>query len=339
MRLLILPLKIIAIAGLAAGWFFAGATPISTYTSPLSAASVAKTAFTAITDKLGGERAAEPLKGEERDRINILFLGMPGLGNDAPYLTDSLVVASIKPSAHQLALLSLPRDLLVELPNSKIRSKINALFLMNERNPDLIVKKVEEITGEPIDYYIALDISSVKKITNALGGLNVLVPEDIHDTQFPTPDHGVETFNVQKGWRWFDGATIQKYLRTRHSEGGDFARMRQQQAVLEALRKKIFGLNLLYDLPSILSLYREVSDNLQTDLTINDIRRLYGIAKNISYDNVIQKTADGDPKKPNSLLESRTVPLGEKPAFVLTPKKGMFDYSEIQKLAENIFDN
>src|SRR3989344_818423 len=97
MRLLTLPLKILALAGLSAGWFFALTTPISTYTNPLSARSLVKTAYTAITEKINN-RVPEPLKGEDRDRVNILFLGMPGAGNDAPYLTDSLIVASVKPS-------------------------------------------------------------------------------------------------------------------------------------------------------------------------------------------------------------------------------------------------
>lgn len=339
MRLIILPFKIIALAGLGALWLFVGATPISTYTSPIDAKSLAKTAFDAVTNKLGnGAADLLKLKGEDRDRINIIFLGMPGEGNDAPFLTDTLIVASIKPSTNQLALMSLPRDLLVELPNQKIRTKINALFQMNERDPELIMKKIGEITGQPIDYYAAMDISASEKITDALGGLNVLVPDDIHDTQFPTPDHGMETFSVEKGWRYFDGATIQKYLRTRHSPDGDFARMRQQQAVIEAIRKKIFGLNLLFDLPSILSLYREVSRNLQTDLTIGDLRRLYAIAKNISYDNVIHKVIDGDMKKPDSLLKSDTIQLSGKEAFVLVPKAGKFDYTDIKNLAENIFE-
>ncbi|MEK7097894.1 MAG: LCP family protein, partial [Patescibacteria group bacterium] len=234
----------VVIAGLAAGWFFALAAPISTYTSPIGTQSVVRTAFNAVANKLGdGAANSLRLKGEERDRINILFLGMPGGGNDAPFLTDTLIIASIKPSTSQLALMSLPRDLLVELTDQKIITKINALFRMNELNHDLIINKVKEITGQPIDYYAVMDISAAEKITDALGGLNVLVPDDINDTQFPTPDHGVETFSVQKGWRFFDGATIQKYLRTRHSPDGDFARMRQQQAVIEAIRKKIFGFN------------------------------------------------------------------------------------------------
>ena len=109
---------------------------------------------------------------------------------------------------------------------------------------------------------------------------------------------------------------------------------------------------MFYDLPSILSLYREAENNLQTDLTANDIRRLYDIAKNISYDKVIQKVAnahprteragqsspDGARRKQEWGLESKTISLDGKPAFVLVPKKGMFDYSAIQELAENIFE-
>ena len=102
----------------------------------------------------------------------------------------------------------------------------------------MIKEKVAEITGQQIDYYIALDVSGVEKIIDILGGLNVWVAEDVFDPQFPTPGHGTEYFTVKKGWRYFDGKTVQKYLRTRHSADGDFARMRQQQAVVEALRKK-----------------------------------------------------------------------------------------------------
>ena len=109
---------------------------------------------------------------------------------------------------------------------------------MGRKDPSMIKEKVAEITGQQIDYYIALDVSGVEKIIDILGGLNVWVAEDVFDPQFPTPGHGTEYFTVKKGWRYFDGKTVQKYLRTRHSADGDFARMRQQQAVVEALRKK-----------------------------------------------------------------------------------------------------
>ena len=298
---------------------------------PLGIAALAKTAFHFITD------ASETLKGEPKDRINVLILGLPGEQNDAPYLTDTIMMASIKPSTNELALLSLPRDLLVRLSDGKTHAKINALYLLGGKSPELIRQTMEELTGQPLHYFAALDISSIEQVVDALGGLNVAVPEDVYDPAFPTPGHGTEVFAVQKGWRHFDGTTAQKFLRTRHGEGGDFARMRRQQAVIEALRKRVFGLNMLYDFPAILSLYKTVHYHIQTDIDENKIRRFYDIAKNISYATVRHEAVDGDPKNPDALLESATFTLEGKPAFVLKPKTGDFDYKGIQELAENIF--
>src|SRR3989344_1849288 len=269
---------------------------------PLGIAALAKTAFHFITD------ASETLKGEPKDRTNALILGLPGEQNEAPYLTDG-----------------------------KTHAKINALYLLGGKSPELIRRTMEELTGQPLHYFAALDISSIEQVVDALGGLNVAVPEDVYDPAFPTPGHGTEVFAVQKGWRHFDGTTAQKFLRTRHGEGGDFARMRRQQAVIEALRKRVFGLNMLYDFPALLSLYKTVHYHIQTDIDENKIRRFYDIAKNISYATVRHEDVDGDPKNPDALLESATFTLEGKPAFVLKPKTGDFDYKGIQELAENIF--
>ena len=333
MRVVSFIFKLAAIGALGAAVFFIRPPAISgdralVHKPPLS---LTKIAFNFLVD------TETPLAGEARDRINILLLGMTGIPHPAPFLTDTIIVASIKPSTHQLALLSLPRDLLVELP-AGARTKINALFAMNGKDPSLLAQKIEAVTGQPIDYYFVMDVSSVKQFVNSLGGLNVLVPDDVHDPAFPTDNAGVETFRVEKGWRYFDGATVQKYLRTRHSEGGDFARMRQQQAVIEALRKKVFGLNMLYDFPTVLSLYRTLTAHIQTDITEKEVKRFYDIAQNISYDNVIHTVIDGDPKDQSALLTSKTVELGGMPAFVLVPKTGDFDYYGMREAAENIFD-
>ena len=60
---------------------------------------------------------------------------------------------------------------------------------------------------------------------------------------------------------------------------------------------------------------------MQTDLDESNLKRLYDIAKNISYDNVIHKVVDGNPKDQTLCLKSKTIELGGKPAFVLVPKK------------------
>jgi len=64
------------------------------------------------------------LIGYKDDRINILILGMGGAGHDGPFLADTLIIASIKPSTGEIALISIPRDLLIEIPN-KGMYKIN----------------------------------------------------------------------------------------------------------------------------------------------------------------------------------------------------------------------
>ena len=333
MKIISLVFKLAAVGALGAAVFFMRPAAISgdrapSHEPPLS---LTKIAFNFLAD------TEAPLIGESRDRINVLLLGMTGIPHPAPFLTDTIIIASIKPSTHQLALLSLPRDLLVKLP-SGAHTKINALFAMNGKDPALLAQTIETITGQPIDYYLILDVSGTQQIIDSLGGLNVLVPDDVSDPAFPTDNGGIETFTIEKGWRYFDGVTAQKYLRTRHSEGGDFARMRQQQAVIEALRKKVFGLNMLYDFPTVLSLYRTLTAHIQTDISEKEIKRFYDIAQNISYDNVIHTVVDGDPKDASALLTSKTIELGGIPAFVLVPKTGDFDYYGITETATNIFN-
>ena len=295
-----------------------------------NAATVVKTAFSFLKSD------GTPIDGEATDRVNILFLGTPGKGNSAPDLTDSIILLSIKPSTKQISLLSIPRDLLVYLPDERRYSKINALFIMNEKNPELIENKVEEITGQKVNYYFVLDTTAVKKIIDDLGGLNVFVKKDIYDPAFPTANFGTEVFKVEKGWRYFDGDTVQKYLRTRHSQNGDFDRMEQQQAVLEALRKKVFGLNLFLDLPKIFSMMGTVSENIQTDISDKEIRRLYELVKNVSYDKINNVVLNGGQE--DSLLTAGSFMFGEQRGFILKPKAGDFDYTEIQELSDNIFE-
>ena len=321
----------IILLGLAAGAVFAYPATTARTEPKEKPLSLAKLAFHFIAD------TSAPLKGQERDRINILFLGMSGVPHPAPFLTDTIILMSIKPSTHQLGLLSLPRDLLVKTANGG-QTKINSLYLMNKKDPALAMEKVSEITGQPIDYYFTFDIGGVETIVDTLGGLNVLVPEDVNDPAFPSDNGGTEKFSVEKGWRYFDGATVQKYLRTRHSQGGDFARMRQQQAVVEALRKKIFGMHMLYDFPTLFSLYRELTPHIQSDIDESGIQQLYTIAKNISYDTVQHVTIDGDPRDAVALLKSKTITLSGIPAFVLVPKTGDFDYYGIADAAANIFN-
>jgi len=125
-------------------------------------------------------------------RINILLVGLAGKNYPGANLTDSIIVASINPKTYQTALLSIPRDLYVQIPDTKSYTKINALYARaqdadasGKSGINDLEKTIADITSQPIDYYIALDFDGFRQIINELGGIKVQVPKDLHDERYP----------------------------------------------------------------------------------------------------------------------------------------------------------
>ena len=82
--------------------------------------------FESLKDIASSER--KTLRGEQDGRINILLVGLAGENYPGANLTDSIIVASINPKTYQTALLSIPRDLYVQIPDTDSYTKINALY-------------------------------------------------------------------------------------------------------------------------------------------------------------------------------------------------------------------
>lgn len=284
----------------------------------------------------------KPLKGEERDRINVLLLGIGGEGHSGKNLTDTIILASINPKTLQTSLLSIPRDLYVEIPDSHIRTKINAVYTYslrsNDKNPneavDSLKKIVEEITGQPVDYYITLDFEGFKKIVDDLGGVDVEVENDIIDTRYPGPNFSYQTFEIKKGWHHLDGETALKYSRVRHTKGGDFGRASRQQQVLASAKKKALSLEFFANPLKLNNLLNDLGEHLKTDIHFNEIPSFLELTKNVNVYQTTNKVLDAWSE--NSLLASSHVQLGGAMAYVLIPR--IKNYSQIQELAENIFD-
>ena len=290
-------------------------------------------------------RTNPPVSG----RINILLLGMSGPGYEAPDLTDTILVLSVDPSEGSATMISLPRDLYVEVPEIEegrnyyagYFTKINALYQLNKNSSDseefaagLIKQKVGQITGLEINNYILMDLEGLKEIIDQIGGLNVFVEKDVFDPRFPTKNFATETFELKSGWRWLDGQTALRYIRTRHDIEGDFGRIKRQQAVLEALRKKILGMSPLWDLPKIIEIVRTLRRDFKTDLDVLDIKRLWDISRKIDSSSKIKHIVI-DANQENGLLEESTAVLGGKTGFILVPKTGVEDYTEIQDFIQN----
>ena len=147
-------------------------------------------------------------------------------------------------------------------------------------------KKVTEITGEPVDKYLNIDFAGFKKFVDILGGVEIDVPEDIVDYEYPDNNWGYQTFRIKKGFQALDGATALKYVRSRHSTS-DFSRSARQQLVLKAIKDKLFTMNALTSPTKLSSLYSAVTSHIKTNLSFDEIIELAVFAKDLNNSKIL----------------------------------------------------
>lgn len=272
------------------------------------------------------------LKGEENGQVNILLLGIGGDGHSGGQLTDTIMIASIKPQTHEAALLSIPRDLYVEVEGTNIKSKINAVKATGDRTAqkngiELLEKTVEDVSGLRIDYFVQLDFQGFVRIIDSVGGIDIYLENDINDPMYPNFSLGYDPFYIEKGWHHLDGANALKVARSRHSTMGDFDRIKRQQEVIKAFRQKAYEKYSSADIGAFSEMFSSLSQNLRTDIEPKEIPRFYQIVKEIKSHNITAQTVDTE-----KYLRSINVGLGS----TLGTKTG--DYSAINELGQNIFN-
>ncbi len=259
--------------------------------------------------------------------INILALGRPGQNYSGADLTDTIIILHLEPAQQKALMISLPRDLLVQVPDNTYLAKINSLYY--RVGIEKLKQKIEQISGLKIDNYALIDLAAVENIIDLVDGLNVYVPKDIYDNFYPGPNHSYQTFNLSAGWRYLDGAAALKYIRTRYtSPNGDFDRMARQQQILYLLKQKVLSYNLLWDLPTYLKIYKSLKEHIQTDLSILELKKLWSIGKQINPNNVKTLVID---KKQTKLLRGDLINLGGNQASVIYPNAGQGNYQAIQE--------
>lgn len=290
------------------------------------------------------ESADRELKGEEQDRINILLLGVGGKNHDGGQLTDTIMVASYKPSTKQVSLFSIPRDLTVPIENMGWRKINNINAFAESREPGsggiATSQSIGHLLDAPIDYYVRVDFDGFEKIIDDVGGIDVLVDNTLDDYSYPIrgleddPNYynRYEHLHVDAGWQHMDGKLALKFARSRHGAGGegsDFARARRQQKILEAVREKVLSANTLLNPTKVTSIIGELNNNISTNLKIWEIVKLFGLVKNVKSDNIINQVLDNSPS--GLLIDG----VGDNGAYILSPRSG--DFSEITYLFANLF--
>ncbi len=226
-----------------------------------------------------GHKEGEPLPvWTDTDPVTILFLGIDERAQEEDYWrTDTMILATLDPVTMRAGILSIPRDLWVPIPGYT-ENRINTAHAIGDAynhpggGPALAVQTVEYNLGVDIDYYIRFNFQAFVDLVDAIGGIDLDVPETIDDPCYPTPDYGCEHLVIEAGPHHFYGDMALKYARTRHSAGGDFDRARRQQQVIKAIFKRVTDLNLLPQLvaraPELLEMVRDsakVDPNLQLD--------------------------------------------------------------------------
>ncbi len=281
--------------------------------------------------------APEQLTREGDGRVNILLLGKGGTGHTAPDLTDTLIVASVDTCQKDAALLSIPRDMYVQVPGNgsmKINSvyatyKQAALGAGKDRKQaekagiEAIEKTVEDVLDLPINYYVMVDFQAFKKSIDTVGGISVTADEPLFDYNVAWENNGSPQL-AKKGVNNFNGEQALLYARSRYgSARGDFDRAERQRQVLVALREKVFSLGTFGNPVKMTQLFNAFGNHVHTNLSVEDIMKLYDVAQEVDGSKVTSVSLV-DP--PNDFLTTSNVGG----LSVVVPKAGLYAYEDIR---------
>lgn len=262
-----------------------------------------------------------PPSWDGASRINILLIGLDARDleeNQGPPRSDTMMLVTIDPLTKTAGMLSVPRDMWVNIPGFGY-SRINTAYSSGEGaqlpggGAGLAMKTVSNFIGVPVDYFVQVDFDVFTKIVNRVGCIEVNPTEDmILDPIGSGTDHLKLTWGgtrtLCEGWK------VLAYARNRHTSGGDFDRARRQQEVILALQKKIFDPEVF---PSLIAqapqMYQELSYGIHTNMPFEDALKLAMLVKDISRDSIKSGVID------TTMVTFDNVILGGENASIMKP--------------------
>lgn len=262
----------------------------------------------------------QELRQDNFQRTNVLVLGIGGENHYGGTLTDTILVGSYNHVKKSATMLSIPRDLYVNI-DTNYRHKLNVAHTYYNRvyGEELAYEKIQQlignITGLKIHYTIVLDFEAFVSVVNTLDGIEIDVPEPLIDTLYPLEDASGNfirhmTFRVDAGPQIMDGETALKYVRSRQSTS-DFDRGLRQQLVIKAIKDKAIKTNYITNINKLQQMYYGLKQNVKTNMNINEIVRAAYLAKNIDNDNILKFNINDNMYTPGG--------------FLYTPQRDYFD--------------
>jgi LCP family protein required for cell wall assembly len=187
--------------------------------------------------------------------LNVLVLGVDTRPDNQEMgsRTDTIMLVQVVPKTGDVKLLSVPRDLFVEVEPGE-KDKINAAY--NYGGVDETIETLENYSGLPVDHYAVVDFEGFERVIDAMGGVRV----DVGDGQFP------EKWRLGEGVQRLNGHKALIYARYRGTPGADLDRMQRQRELVGALRSEALRWHTVKTLPEIMVVMNE---NVQTDLDLD----------------------------------------------------------------------
>ncbi len=259
------------------------------------------------------------------DRVNLLVMGYGGGNHQGANLTDSMMVMSLLPQSHHTTLVSVPRDLWVQIPaNSGQYQKINAEYEFasnNGKDPAAggaaAAQKVSLVTGLDAKYWLTINFDGFRDLINSIGGVDVYVPDSFKAKYPKNDDPSVNpnwiTISFTRGWQHMDGETAIRYARARYvldnlAEGTDFARSARQQIIIKAALAKVKQVSTW---PSLFNAMSALQHTIYTNMSLADLME-FALKMDLN-------TAHHVGLSNQNVLVDSTAPGGE---YILAPRNG-----------------
>ena len=203
-------------------------------------------------------------------------------------LTDTIMIAEYDPQAQQASLLSIPRDTFIGKNKNMALStdKINSVY---QTGAEKLLKKVNEITGLNIKYYLKVDTVAFKEVIDAIGGVTFDVPIDMN---YDDNKQGLH-IHLKAGEQLLDGDKAEQVVRFRHNNDGttypysyggeDFGRMKTQRAFLTALAKQTLKIENISKINTFIDIAKKY---IETNLDFSVLKDYIPYAVEFNIDNL-----------------------------------------------------
>lgn len=293
---------------------------------------------------------------KENQRINVLLIGFGGPGHDGGYLTDTLQVMSFDPKTGGVTLISVPRDLWIQLPQyqgrggywgrineaytigmGKIdRNDMNVPYSKHDAGGQLAMKAVSQVLGIPLDYWISLDFVGFRRFIDAIGGVNVNVERAFTDTEYPNNDDAdidpsYRTVHFDAGLQHMNGETAIVFARSRHApeDGSDFGRARRQQLLMSAVKDQVVSVETI---PKLFGILDALEGHIRMSFSFTEAKDLLGWGQEQASNN--RKFAIKSGVIDSNRLLYGAISSGG--ASILLPRAGQGNYNEIHSWVRDL---